>query len=52
MTRYIVEPDFAFWSRKGYKAFGTMRVATEFCYASEKNDHWLDHDAFRALLDD
>tara|TARA_Y100001934_G_scaffold211800_2_gene250664 strand:- start:428 stop:1444 length:1017 start_codon:yes stop_codon:yes gene_type:complete len=50
--RYIIEPDFAFWSREGYKSFGASRVAPDFSYASDKNDHWLDHDTFRALLDD
>lgn len=46
---YIIEPEHDFWSGAHHE--GT-KLSPEFVYASNTNDHWLDLDALRAMIDD
>jgi UDP-N-acetylglucosamine 4,6-dehydratase len=39
--RYIVEPNFTFWSRESYFGSGAGRVPDGFSYASDTNTEWL-----------
>lgn len=48
--RYIIEPSFAWWSRKSYVNCGATPVAEDFCYSSDKNDDWLSPSGMRSLL--
>jgi len=50
--RYVIEPHFAFWSRKPYLERGAKQVEEGFCYSSDKNTDWLDHDRLRAMLEE
>jgi UDP-N-acetylglucosamine 4,6-dehydratase/5-epimerase len=48
---YVIEPAFASWERRGYRARGGVPVAEDFRYASNSNSLWLDDQGMRALLD-
>lgn len=48
--RYVIEPSFAWWSRKSYIDCGATPVDEEFCYSSDKNVDWLTPQGMRALL--
>lgn len=48
--RYIIKPQFKFWSDKSYADEGATAVAEDFEFASDNNKEWLDDDAFRDLL--
>lgn len=48
--RYVIEPDFAFWSRDGYCTEEAQQVPEGFEYTSDKNDEWLDADGLREML--
>ncbi len=48
--RYIIEPAFAFWSRKSYTDEGASPVPEGFRYASNTNTEWLDAENMRELL--
>jgi UDP-N-acetylglucosamine 4,6-dehydratase len=39
--RYIIEPQFAFWSRERYNIKGCRAVTEGFCYSSDRNTEWL-----------
>lgn len=49
--RYIIEPDFAFWSRENYNLSDAEQVSDGFEYTSDKNDEWLDAEGLRKMLD-
>ncbi len=48
--RYIVEPAFAFWSRRPYLKQGATVVPEGLCYASDSNTEWLSESGFHAML--
>lgn len=48
--RYVIEPNFAFWSREPYVNNGARTVGEDFKYSSESNDRWLDAAGLQALL--
>ncbi len=50
--RYVIEPAFAFWSRKKYETNGAECLPDGFSYASNTNDEWLDARGLKELLDD
>ncbi len=48
--RYIIEPQFPWWSHAPHSANGARPVAAGFRYSSDQNDEWLDVAGMRALL--
>jgi UDP-N-acetylglucosamine 4,6-dehydratase len=48
--RYVIEPQFDFWSRTTYEKRGATRVAEGFRYASNSNGEWLGVTEIRDLL--
>jgi UDP-N-acetylglucosamine 4,6-dehydratase/5-epimerase len=49
--RYVIEPAFAWWSRKSYMDdHGATPVAEGFRYGSETNVDWLDQEAIKDLI--
>ncbi len=48
--RYIIEPQFKFWSNGCYNRNGAKPVPDEFAYSSDLNDEWLDDDGLKELL--
>lgn len=48
--RYVIEPQFDFWSRTAYEKRGAKRVAEGFRYASNSNEEWLSVPEIRNLL--
>ena len=50
--RYIIEPAFAFWTRRHLEDAGARPVAEGFSYRSDTNPDWLDPDDLVALLED
>jgi len=48
--RYIIKPQFSFWSEKNYQADHAKPVAEGFEYSSELNEEWLDEASFNELL--
>lgn len=48
--RYVVEPTFAFWSRKRYTDVGATLVSDEYQYTSDKNTQWLDGASLRRMI--
>lgn len=49
--RYIIQPQFQFWSDGCYKIDGATPVEEDFAYSSDLNDEWLDDEGLRYLLD-
>lgn len=49
--RYVIEPQFAWWSRKGYAGPDLKRVAEGFRYSSDANDRWLGVDELCRLIE-
>jgi len=49
--RYLIEPQFAWWSREPYTENGAMPVDEDFVYASNTNEEWLDNEQLQALID-
>ena len=47
---YIIEPQFAWWSREPYMLKGARPVAEDFLYASNVNTEWLDAEGIRAIV--
>jgi UDP-N-acetylglucosamine 4,6-dehydratase len=39
--RYVIEPQFAFWSRERYEIKGCKSVEEGFSYSSDTNTEWL-----------
>jgi UDP-N-acetylglucosamine 4,6-dehydratase/5-epimerase len=48
--RFIIEPEFAFWSREQYSKRGAKPVADDFDYVSNINTEWLDAAGLNKLL--
>jgi UDP-N-acetylglucosamine 4,6-dehydratase/5-epimerase len=48
--RYIIEPEFAFWSREEYSKYGALKVGEDFSYVSNVNSEWLASEALQELL--
>jgi UDP-N-acetylglucosamine 4,6-dehydratase/5-epimerase len=48
--RYVILPSHERNLRTTYDALGANALDEGFSYASNTNDHWLDHDDFRSLL--
>jgi len=48
--RYIITPQFRFWSDKHYTDQDATHVAEDFDYSSDTNKEWLDDAHFRELL--
>jgi len=48
--RYIITPQFHFWSDKDYAVNGAKPVEENFAYASDTNDDWLDGETLRRLI--
>lgn len=48
--RYIIQPQFKFWSNGCYKKNGAKPVADEFVYSSDLNTEWLDDAGLTELL--
>ena len=48
--RYIITPQFSFWSDDFYMDQDATRVPEDFDYASDTNAEWLDDVQFRELL--
>ena len=48
--RYILQPQFSFWSQEPYVADGAKAVADGFQYDSKTNSDWLTPDRLRKML--
>jgi UDP-N-acetylglucosamine 4,6-dehydratase len=48
--RYIIEPQFKFWSREHKPWAGAAPVAEGFHYSSDTNPQWLDVNGMNDLL--
>jgi len=50
--RYIIEPNFAYWSGDKYIAMGAKAVPDMFSYTSDNNPDWITKRDFMGLLKD
>ncbi len=48
--RYVIEPAFSYWTRESLAKYGGKPVKSDFAYASDSNDEWLDQTTLRKLL--
>ena len=48
--RYIIKPQFPFWTDTSYDGLGATPVGEDFEYTSDKNAEWLSDDDFKDLL--
>lgn len=48
--RYIIEPEWSFWSRPAHADDGHPFVADDFEYTSDQNESWMTVDDLRATL--
>lgn len=48
--RYVIEPEFAFWTNAHLTGNGAAALADGFQYASNTNDEWLDSAALHQML--
>ncbi len=48
--RYIITPQFNFWSGQYYTDHDAVRVPEDFDYSSDTNEEWLNDDLFQELL--
>ena len=48
--RYVIEPAFAYWSRRPYSEAGAVPVEDGFRYASDNNPAWLDHAGLARMI--
>lgn len=48
--RYIIQPQFQFWSDGNYKINGARAVRDDFAYSSDLNEEWLDDEGLQYLL--
>jgi UDP-N-acetylglucosamine 4,6-dehydratase len=39
--RYVIEPDFPYWTRRSFKEDGYSKVDEDFTYSSDVNSEWL-----------
>ncbi len=49
--RYIIEPEWSFWSRPAHKDDGHQLVKENFEYTSDQNDQWMTVEALRSTLE-
>jgi UDP-N-acetylglucosamine 4,6-dehydratase len=49
--RYVIEPQFDYWSRTPYANRGAKRVVEDFRYSSDSNSEWLDIVQIRGLIE-
>lgn len=49
--RYIIKPQFTFWTDESYDKIGAVAVPEDFEYTSDNNNEWLDDAGFADLLD-
>jgi UDP-N-acetylglucosamine 4,6-dehydratase len=49
--RYVIEPAFATWERRGHASRGGRPAPENFRYASDTNDEWLEGAAIVRMLD-
>lgn len=50
--RYIIEPEWQYWSRKSFGEDGYSLVKEGFEYTSDKNDNWLSESELAEILKD
>jgi len=48
--RFVIEPMFATWDRRGHAARGGKPATENFRYTSDTNDQWLDDAAMRTMI--
>lgn len=48
--RYIITPQFRFWTGKYYVEHEAIPVAEDFDYSSDTNPEWLDEEGFQEIL--
>jgi UDP-N-acetylglucosamine 4,6-dehydratase len=48
--RYVIEPDFPWWSGESYGVRGAVRVPEDFIFASNTNDQWLTPEELREMI--
>lgn len=48
--RFVVEPQFAFWSRERYQDAGIESLPEGFRYTSDANTEWLDDATFKKVV--
>ncbi|MBL4690156.1 MAG: UDP-N-acetylglucosamine 4,6-dehydratase (inverting) [Rhodospirillales bacterium] len=48
--RYIIAPQFHFWSDEDYAVKGARMVDEGFSYASDTNNEWLDGETLRSMV--
>lgn len=49
--RYVIEPQFDYWSRTPYANRGAKRVTENFRYSSDSNNEWLNPSQIRDLIE-
>jgi UDP-N-acetylglucosamine 4,6-dehydratase len=50
--RYVIQPQFHFWTSNGYGEAKSRAVPAGFRYTSDGNSEWLDESSLRAMLSD
>ena len=48
--RYVIEPDFPYWTRRSFQEDGYSKVDEEFTYSSDINSEWLGSDQLLEML--
>lgn len=48
--RFVIEPAFSFWTRRGYAELDPEPVAEDFRYSSDTNDEWLEAEALQEMV--
>ena len=48
--RYVIEPEFAFWSNEHFRSAQALPLPEDFSYSSNTNAEWLDVDGLHSLL--
>jgi UDP-N-acetylglucosamine 4,6-dehydratase len=49
--RFVIEPQFDYWTRTGYAQRGAKPVPENFRYSSDSNKEWLDIPQIKALVE-
>jgi len=49
--RYVIEPQFKFWERKGFASLGAVGVPEGFRYSSDRNDRWYSQRDILEIID-
>ncbi len=50
--RYVIEPEWQYWSRKSFETDGFPKVKEGFEYTSDNNKHWLNQAELAQILKD